>query len=184
MNKVTVAVIFGRQCSEHEESILSAQTIINNINKETYDIVLIGITKEDRWLSVENVEAIASGAWVNGTTKAVLSPDTTHQGVLLINGSDVSVQKIDVLFPVLHGMYGEDGTIQGLFELSQIPYVGCGVLASAVSMDKLYTKIIVDTLNIRQARFVAIYSSELSEVEKAIAKVEKELEALKKENKE
>ena len=80
-----------------------------------------------------------------------------------------------MIFPVLHGMYGEDGTIQGLFELAKIPYVGCGVLASAVSMDKLYTKIIVDHLGIRQAKFVGIHAYELEEIDKALDKVEEML---------
>ena len=79
---------------------------------------------------------------------------------------------MDVIFPVLHGMYGEDGTIQGLFELAKIPYVGCGVLASSVSMDKWYTKIVVDDLNIRQAKYVPINHIEMRNIEECVAKVE------------
>ena len=90
-------------------------------------------------------------------------------------GDTVEKIQVDVIFPVLHGMYGEDGTIQGLFELAKIPYVGCGVLASAVSMDKLYTKIIVDHLGIRQAKFVGIHAYELEEIDKALDKVEEML---------
>ena len=80
---------------------------------------------------------------------------------------------IDVVFPVLHGLYGEDGTIQGLFEMAGIPYVGCGVIASAVGMDKWYTKQVVDTTGIRQARFVPVYRDELKEMDKVIDKIEK-----------
>lgn len=82
---------------------------------------------------------------------------------------------MDVIFPALHGLYGEDGTIQGIFELSKIPYVGCGVLASAVSMDKLYTKIIVDTLHIRQAAYVPVLKRDLEDMESVLSKVEEKL---------
>ena len=80
---------------------------------------------------------------------------------------------MDVAFPVLHGLYGEDGTIQGLFELARLPYVGCGVLASAVSMDKLYTKIVADTLGVRQAAYVPVMRGELSHMESVTERVEK-----------
>ena len=145
MSKLTVAVLFGGQSSEHEVSLVSANTVITNINKEIYDVVLIGITKDGRWLHVEKQEDIASGEWLNSNTTAVISPDTSQKGILLMKDGQVAVQHVDVVFPVLHGLNGEDGTVQGLLELSKIPYVGCGVLASSVSMDKLYTKIIVDT---------------------------------------
>lgn len=84
--------------------------------------------------------------------------------------------KIDVVFPVLHGMYGEDGTIQGLFEIAGIPYVGCGVLASAAAMDKFYTKLIVDTLNIRQAKYVPVLKNQLTDMDEVVGRVEAELD--------
>ena len=80
--------------------------------------------------------------------------------------------KLDVVFPVLHGLYGEDGTIQGLLELAKIPYVGCGVLASAVSMDKLYTKIIVDGLGIRQAAYVPVMREQLADMDRTVSRIE------------
>lgn len=175
MSKLTVAVLFGGQSSEHEVSLVSANTVISNINKEIYEIVLIGITKDGHWLKVEKQEDITSGQWVKSQICAVISPDTTHHGVLFIENGKVTVKKVDVIFPVLHGLYGEDGTVQGLMELARIPYVGCGVLASSVSMDKLYTKIIVDRLGIRQAEYVPVYGDSLGAMEEQVKRVEEKL---------
>lgn len=173
MAKQTMAVIFGGQSSEHEISCISAVTVIENINKDKYDVILIGITLDGQWLLTDSVEKIQSGEWKNGKIKAVVSPDAQMKGVLLLDGSKVTCRKVDVIFPVLHGLYGEDGTVQGIFELAKIPYVGCGVLASAVSMDKLYTKIIVDTLGIRQAKYVSVRKEELKDMDGVVEKVEK-----------
>lgn len=172
MNKKTVAVLFGGQSSEHEVSCVSATTIISNIDKQIYDTVLVGITKDGRWLKVNTVEDITSGAWREGKVTAVLSPDAGQKGLLLIEGDKVTVVKVDVVFPALHGLYGEDGTIQGLLELSKIPYVGCGVVASGVSMDKFYTKIIVDTLGIRQAKYVPVLKNQLHNMDSVVERVE------------
>ncbi len=176
MNKKTVAVLFGGQSSEHEVSCISATTIISNINADMYDIILIGITKDGRWLKVSSIEDITSGEWRKGTVTAVISPDATQKAVLLIDGNKVSLEKVDVVFPVLHGLFGEDGTVQGLLELAKIPYVGCGVVASSVSMDKLFTKIIVDTLNIRQAKYVPVNKKELEQINQVIERIEKKLD--------
>lgn len=170
--KKNIAVLFGSRSSEHEVSCVSAANVISNIDTDNYNIIIIGITKDGRWLKVDSVEDIKSGKWLDGTTTAIISPDTSHKGIILINNSSIEIQPIDVAFPVLHGLNGEDGTIQGLFEMAHIPYVGCGVVASGVSMDKLFTKIIVDTLGIRQAKYVSINASELSDMESAYTKVE------------
>lgn len=175
MSKKTVAVLFGGQSSEHEVSCISATTVISNIDQSIYDIIMIGITKEGHWLKVNTIEDIISGAWTEGKVTAILSPDAGQKGVFFIENEKVENVKIDVVFPVLHGLYGEDGTVQGLLELAKIPYVGCGVLASAVSMDKVYTKIIVDTLGIRQADYVAVLKHELQDMESVITKVENKL---------
>lgn len=175
MSKLTVAVLFGGQSSEHEVSLVSANTVISNINKEIYEVVLIGITKDGRWLKVDKQEDITSGKWMKSKVSAVISPDASHRGVLFIENGKVEVKKIDVIFPVLHGLYGEDGTVQGLFELARIPYVGCGVLASSISMDKLYTKIVVDRLNIRQAEYVPVYGDSLGDMELQVKRVEEKL---------
>jgi D-alanine-D-alanine ligase len=115
------------------------------------------------------------GSWRNGETLAIISPDREQKSVLFLEGSKVKSQHLDVVFPVLHGLYGEDGTVQGLLELSGIPYVGCGVLASAVSMDKLYTKIIVDALGIRQAAYVAVMAKDLLQMVDVVERVEAKL---------
>ena len=176
MNKKSVAVIFGGQSSEHEVSCISATTIINNINTEKYQIIMIGITKDGRWLKVDKVEDIVSGEWRNSTITAVISPDASQKSILYLDGEKMEKATVDVVFPAMHGLNGEDGTIQGLLELAQIPYVGCGVLASAVSMDKLYTKIIVDTLHIRQAKYVAVLRKQMEDMEEVTSRVESCLE--------
>lgn len=176
MSKKTVAVIFGGQSSEHEVSCVSATTIISNINKDYYDVIIIGITKDGRWLKVESVDDITSGMWKESKKTAIISPDEGQKGVVIIENQKATLVKIDVVFPALHGLYGEDGTIQGLFELAKIPYVGCGVVASGVSMDKFYTKIIVDTLNIRQAKYVPVLKRDLTHMEDTIARVEEKLD--------
>ena len=167
MSKKIVAVLFGGQSSEHEVSCISASTIIQNINRDLYDVIIIGITKEGKWLEVYSVDDILSGDWTKGTTKAIISPDATQKSVLLIKDNTVVKKPIDVVFPVLHGLYGEDGTIQGLLELAGIPYVGCGVVASGISMDKLFTKIIVKNLGIDQAKYVPVHKKDLFNREKS-----------------
>ncbi|MBQ6661689.1 MAG: D-alanine--D-alanine ligase [Lachnospiraceae bacterium] len=173
--KKTVAVIFGGQSSEHDVSCVSGATVIRNIDGERYDTILIGITKDGRWLAVDSVESLENGSWKQGKTTAIVSPDRSRKGVLLIDGEKTTFRPVDVIFPVLHGLYGEDGTIQGLFALAGIPYVGCGVLCSAISMDKLYTKVVVDTLGIRQAKFVAVFGHELADMDACVARVEEAL---------
>ena len=163
MSKKNVIVLFGGRSSEHEVSCVSATTVISNMDREAYEIFAVGITKEGRWLLVDSVEEIKSGDWVNSKKQAVLSPDTTEQALYISENGAFQKVRIDVAFPVLHGLNGEDGTVQGLFELAGIPYVGCGVLASAVSMDKLYTKVIVDTLGICQAAYVAVRKEEIND---------------------
>lgn len=170
MNKKNIAVLFGGQSSEHEVSCKSATTIIEHIDHNRYEIILLGITKEGRWLKVNSVEEIKNDTWRESSVSAVLSPDAVKRGVWFEEEGQMTFQPLDVVFPALHGPYGEDGTVQGLLEMSHIPYVGCGVLASAVSMDKYYTKIIVDKLGIRQAAYVTVYAGD--DMEASVAKVE------------
>ncbi len=170
--KLTVLVLFGGQSSEHEISCVSVQTVIGAMDTEKYTPVPVGITKAGHWLYVERVEQIASGAWRERGIPAALSPDATEKCLFLLKGDRLSRIPVDVAFPVLHGKFGEDGTIQGLFEMAQIPYVGSGVLSSAVSMDKVYTKLIVDRLNIRQARYVVITHRDLASMDGCVRRVE------------
>jgi D-alanine-D-alanine ligase len=176
MNKKNVMVLFGGNSSEHDVSCVSAQTVIQNVDREKYDLTMVGITKEGAWLLVDHIEEIKNGTWRENGKKAVLSPDSLTKELLVFDGDQVKSIGVDVIFPVLHGPNGEDGTVQGLFELACIPYVGCGVLASSVSMDKLYTKIIVDSIGgIRQAEYVGVHRSELKDIDTVVAAVEAKL---------
>lgn len=175
MSKKNIVVIFGGQSSEHEVSCMSVQTIIKNINQEHYNIHLVGITKNGNWLYVDSLEEIEKDTWRNSVKKAILSPDATKKELLVEENGTYQSFSVDVAFPVLHGLHGEDGTIQGLFELAKIPYVGCGVLASAVSMDKFYTKVVVDTLGIRQAKWVPVRKADMTKKEEVAQRVEGQL---------
>ena len=170
-----IAVIFGGQSSEHDISCVSATTIIKNMDRSKYEIFLIGITQEGRWLLVNDVSEIEHNTWRNGITEAVVSPDSSDHGIIITSDNSIVKERIDVIFPVLHGLWGEDGTVQGLFELACIPYVGCGVLASACSMDKFYTKVVVDTLNIRQAKYVPVLKRQLADMDEVVGRCESRL---------
>lgn len=173
MNKQVLAVIFGGQSSEHEVSCKSVINIIKKINTDKYEPVLIGITRQGKWLLVDSVQQIIDGTWTGGKKRAILSPDAYEQAVVIEEEKKVYAKHVDVAFPVLHGRYGEDGTIQGLCELAHIPYVGCGVLASAVSMDKVYTKLIVSHLGIDMAPGLVIFADQVREhMDDAVARVE------------
>ncbi len=172
MSKKTAVVLFGGQSSEHVVSCMSVVNVINHIDKEKYDLVLIGITEEGQWIKTDSVETIRDESWRKGTVEAYILPDATKQCVLFVENGKTESVKADVVFPVLHGLFGEDGTIQGLLELARIPYVGCGVLASAVAMDKLYTKIVVDKLGVKQAEYVQVLRHELKDMEKMVKRVE------------
>lgn len=176
MEKTRVAILFGGQSSEHEVSCRSALTIINNMDSNKYEKILVGITKAGRWVLAENTTVIEDGSWRDSQVSMILSPDTTHKGFLKVTNGLSEVVSVDVVFPVLHGLYGEDGTVQGILELARIPYVGCGVVASGVSMDKLFTKIIADNAGIKQARYVAIRRDELKDMTAAVKKVEATLD--------
>ena len=121
------------------------------------------------------VENIKNGEWEKFGTPAILSPDASQKGLMKIVGGKVKLIPIDLAFPVLHGKYGEDGTIQGLFELAQIPYVGNGVLASSVSMDKVFTKIVAKNARIPQAKYVEIRTEDVRRIKTTASKIEKKL---------
>jgi len=165
MQKLRVGILFGGRSGEHEVSLLSAASVLNAIDREKYDVVPIGITKEGRWLTAEHAESLLTGKLVieprhlragdPETTSAaavltrgeavVVPPEPVHrEGGLVPFQTDAPLYRrasdrainVDIIFPVLHGTFGEDGTIQGLLELADIPYVGAGVLGSAAGMDK------------------------------------------------
>lgn len=138
-----VCVIFGGKSSEHEISCISAYNIITHLNREKYKLLTVGITKEgESFLYSGDISCIKDGSWINEPGKScVISPNPKHGGLLVMNkNGDFFTEHVDVYFPVLHGKNGEDGTIQGVFELAQIPYVGNGVTSSALCMDKILAK--------------------------------------------
>lgn len=166
--KRNIVVLFGGQSPEHEVSLMSATTIIQNIDKDRYNVYPIGITKEGKWLLYQGkIEGIVENKWIKKGIPTIISPDATHKGIVIFKTEPIFIE-IDVIFPVLHGSNGEDGTVQGLFQIAQIPYVGCGVLSSAVSMDKGVTKIVADAYNIPQAKYVIVRANKLENIDKVI----------------
>lgn len=172
MAKQTIAVLFGGQSSEHEISCMSAVNVIEQIDRERYELLLIGITKEGRWIKADGVEEIRDGSWRERKTGAVLLPDAVQRCLIVHERTAFTKVEIDLVFPILHGLYGEDGTVQGLCELAGIPYVGCGVAASAVAMDKGITKLLVRSLGIDQADFLLITEIDLADMVAVTARVE------------
>lgn len=141
--KLKVGVIFGGRSGEHEVSLRSAESVINALDLDRYEVVPIAITQEGRWLKSSEASQLLPSAVIASADKHVaILGDPTEHGLASIaeHGPAQARESIDVLFPVLHGTYGEDGTIQGLFEMADIPYVGCGVLGSAAGMDKVIMK--------------------------------------------
>ena len=138
--KIKLGLIFGGMSTENEVSVMSANSILKNLDKKKYEIFPIYISKNGEWYQYNNLENIEISEDMDDLNK--------------IENIMKYLQKLDVLFPVLHGAYGEDGTIQGLFEILKKPYVGCGVLASSVGMDKAYTKVVFDKANICQAPYI------------------------------
>ena len=176
-NKTALLILFGGVSSEHEISCLSAASVLNNINREKYDIYTIGITKDGRWMLTEaSPQKIAKGAWEKkaGNKEAVICPDRAVHGIRLHKGKEIH---IDCVFPVLHGKNGEDGTMQGLLEIAGLPYVGSGTLASSCAMNKAVTKALVDKTGVRQAKcfvtnrydFSSDPTGQLAAIEKAFA---------------
>ena len=142
--KLRVGVIFGGRSGEHEVSLRSAESVINAMDKSKYEVVPIGITKEGRWLLSGNAAALLPDAVMasNSHQQVAIIGDPTMRGLTRLDERErlLASEPLDVVFPVLHGTYGEDGTIQGLLEMAGVPYVGCGVLASATGMDKVTMK--------------------------------------------
>jgi D-alanine-D-alanine ligase len=203
MKKLRVGILFGGRSGEHEVSLLSAASVLNAIDKDKYEVVPIGITKDGRWLTAEHAENLLQGKLVLEArqlragdpditdTAAVLAqgesvvvpPEPVHResglvpfqtdAALLRRASDRAIN-VDIIFPVLHGTFGEDGTIQGLLELADIPYVGAGVLGSAAGMDKDIMKSLFIAAGIAIVKHVTILRSAW---EKEPKKVEKFVES-------
>ena len=166
MSKLSVCVLFGGRSPEHEVSLRSAESVLNQLDKEKYNIFPVGITKEGDWMIFRGTDhaMLPAGTWMTceENRRAAISP-VRGQGLLIFEGDCVVRERIDVVFPVLHGENGEDGAIQGLLKLAGIPYVGPHVAASAVSMDKTLTKLVMDEAGIPQAAWQLVRAADLEE---------------------
>ena len=165
MKKLSVCILFGGMSPEHEVSLRSAESVLNNIDKEKYNIFPVGITKEGQWILFggKDYSMLPAGTWKNhsGNRPAAISP-VRGQGLLSFQGDCVVRERIDVVFPVLHGENGEDGAMQGLLQLAGIPYVGPHIAASAVAMDKTLTKLVADQAGVPQAAWHLVRGGDLN----------------------
>ena len=176
MKKLSICVLFGGMSPEHEVSLRSAEFVLNCLDTEKYNVFPVGITKDGDWILFSNKDysQLPTGQWQNapGNRRAAISP-VRGQGLLSFEGDCVVREHIDVVFPVLHGENGEDGAMQGLLQMAGIPYVGPHVAASAVSMDKTLTKLVVGQAGIPQAAWLLVRSSELdARMDSIVAQVE------------
>jgi D-alanine-D-alanine ligase len=193
MNKLRIGILFGGRSGEHEVSLLSAASVLKAINKDKYEVVPIGITKEGRWLTDAHAERLLRGEAESGRHLRAGDPQATPGAAVLAKGEAVIVppvpqshglipfeseaasgQKsidVDVIFPVLHGTFGEDGTIQGLFELADIPYVGAGVLGSAAGMDKDVMKQLFAGAGLAIVKHVTVLRSQWEKEPKKVTKL-------------
>lgn len=166
--RIKVGVIFGGRSGEHEVSLMSAASVMKALDPEHYEVVPIGITQEGRWLAGPGAyaalgsEAPALPALGGDASRASILPEPGSRALVALEGqaTPVPMGSVDVVFPVLHGTYGEDGTIQGLLELADIPYVGAGVCASAAGMDKAVMKTLFRAADLPIADFEALLRSQ------------------------
>ena len=176
MEKLSVCILFGGVSPEHEVSLRSAESVLNNIDKNKYNIFPVGITKGGEWILYGGREYadLPSGKWQQhpDNCRVALSP-VRGQGLLRFEGDCVVQERIDVVYPVLHGENGEDGSVQGLMQLAGIPCVGPHVAASAVSMDKTLTKLVADHAGVTQADWQLVRSGDMgSRMEKTLDSLE------------
>ena len=164
--KIKVGIIFGGKSAEHEVSLKSAKNVIEAIDKEKYEPVLIGVDKKGKWLLSDSSKFLLN----SGNPKLIKLNNEASQSVALVPQSDGRIanldthqsdKSIDVVFPILHGPFGEDGTIQGLLKLANIPFVGASVLGSAVGMDKDVMKRLLRDAGIPIAKFLAVKQNEI-----------------------
>lgn len=163
MAKKRIGVIFGGRSGEHEVALVSASSIIGALDKDKYDIVPIGITKKGEWIAEDDSLGLLKAGQFPHAARAILPADPNSRDIMLLDesGKELSESKpLDVVFPVMHGPYGEDGKIQGLLEMTDIPYVGCGVLGSAVCMDKVVQKQLCEHAGLKSVKFIALHSHE------------------------
>jgi D-alanine-D-alanine ligase len=175
--RIRVGVIFGGRSVEHEVSLVSAASVINALDKEKYDVVPIGIASTGQWLSSnETLRLLKEKQPIELEQEQLLVPDPRKQSLVAINNNGDVGKVIDVIFPVVHGRYGEDGTLQGLLELADLPYVGPGVLGSAVGMDKVIQKELLIQAKIPTAPSIWFTVEEYDlQHKKIIAEIERKL---------
>ena len=176
MVKLSVCVLFGGMSPEHAVSLRSAESVLNNMDPEKYNIYPVGITRDGDWIlyGSNDYSKLPTGEWIHcpKNRRAAISP-IRGQGLLVFEGDCVVREMIEIVFPVLHGENGEDGTVQGLLQLAGIPYVGPHVAASAVSMDKTLTKLVADNAGVQQAAWQLVRSKEISShMEQVIVRLE------------
>ena len=176
MNKKKIGIIFGGCSPEYSVSLESAYSVITNVNKEKYERILIGITKEGDWFLYEgDVESIKNDTWQKNEIckKVIISANRSDKGIYVFNDKKIDLIKLDAIFPVLHGQNGEDGTVQGLIELSGIPLIGCGILSSSLCMDKYLSHKLIESDGIKVAKSI-VFDNKTSkeEINKKLEKLE------------
>lgn len=176
MSKINTAVIFGGKSNEHDVSGVSAAHVIKSIPKDKYNVICIGITKSGNWIKYSgDIDDIPNHKWEShpDNIHCILSPDPADKGFIAIdkNGSAEKIP-VDVVFPVLHGKNGEDGTIQGLFELAEIPFVGCDLISSANCMDKSLTHTVLEANGIKTAEWITMLKSDMDRLDEFAGKME------------
>ena len=176
MAKLNVCVLFGGMSPEHDVSLRSAESVLNNMDTEKYNIFPVGIAKDGDWILYGSTDysKLPTGQWLNcpENGRAAISP-IRGQGLLIFEGDNVIREMIEIVFPVLHGENGEDGSVQGLLQLAGIPFVGPHVAASAVSMDKTLTKLVADNAGVKQAAWQLVRASEVrSHMEQIVNRLE------------
>ena len=159
MTKKRVLILFGGRSAEHEVSVISARSVYRALDRDRYVPVLVGIDGDGNWLFGGRDEAMLLTKRVTGVQSALVRLGNRPGELVAHDGTDVESGRFDVVFPLLHGPYGEDGTVQGLLELAGVPYVGAGVAASAVGMDKELARAIFSAAGLPQTRFVVIRRS-------------------------
>ncbi|NCB42585.1 MAG: D-alanine--D-alanine ligase [Clostridia bacterium] len=171
MSKKKLGVIFGGKSGEHDVSLMSATSVLKAIDQEKYDIVTIGITRKGKWLLYEGpIEAIISGDWQKKAEEDLLSNPAHFQLCILGESGNKLKDLIDFALPILHGPNGEDGTVQGLMELLDLPYGGCSVLGAATAMDKVVAKKLFAAEGLRQAKYITLHAKDLEEGSAKICK--------------
>jgi D-alanine-D-alanine ligase len=170
MTRIRVGLIFGGRSVEHDVSLISARAVLNNLDRSRYEVVPIGITREGRWLTSGDARALLdSGLERSQGVPATLTGDPSVKGLIPIGNGQPPVT-LDVIFPLVHGTGGEDGTLQGLLELAGLPYVGAGVLGSSLGMDKGAMKAVFLSAGLACAPFVLVSRRRIAKDPQGIAR--------------